>query len=67
MVADTGTGDRWRVRSETIKLLRDVADNQNNIDAPSATVDRANRLLAVYIREVIGSEPKAMQWAFPEG
>ena len=66
MVADTGTGDRWRVRSETIKLLRLVANDESEIDAPPATVDRANRLLAAYIREVIGVEPKAMQWAFPE-
>lgn len=66
VVADTGTGDRWRVRSETIKLLRLVASNEYDIDEDSATVDRANRLLAAYIREVIGIEPKAMQWAFPE-
>lgn len=66
VVADTGTGDRWRVRSETIKLLRLVAAEQNASDAQPATVDRANRLLAAYIREVIGNEPKTMQWAFPE-
>ena len=66
VVADTGTGDRWRVRSETIKLLRIVAAQQSEIDAQPATVDRANRLLASYIREVIGIEPKTMQWAFPE-
>ncbi|MCH8824398.1 MAG: DNA repair protein RecO [Planctomycetes bacterium] len=66
VVADTGTGDRWRVRSETIKLLRNIAANQSEMNAQSATVDRANRLLAVYIREVIGKEPNAMQWAFPE-
>lgn len=66
VVADTGTGDRWRVRSETIVLLRLVAAGQNETDAQPATVDRANRLLAAYIREVIGNEPKAMQWAFPD-
>ncbi len=66
VVADTGTGDRWRVRSETIKLLRLVAAEQSEIDYPPATVDRANRLLAAYIREVIGKEPKTMIWAFPE-
>ncbi len=66
VVADTGTGDRWRVRSETIKLLRNVAADQSEIESQPATVDRANRLLAAYIREVIGIEPNARQWAFPE-
>lgn len=66
VVADTGTGDRWRVRSETIVLLRLVAAGQNETDAQPATIDRANRLLAAYIREVIGNEPKTMQWAFPD-
>ena len=66
VVADTGTGDRWRVRGETIKVLRNVANDESRIDTKQAIVDRANRLLAAYIREVIGSEPNAMQWAFPE-
>ena len=32
----------------------------------AAAVARANRLLAVYCREIIGSEPPAMQWAFSD-
>ena len=29
-------------------------------------VQRANRLLAVYARDLLGEEPAAMRWAFPE-
>lgn len=66
VVADTGAGDRWRVRRETIALLRDVANGESADDADAVTVDRANRLLAAYIREVLGAEPNAMAWAFPD-
>ena len=66
VVADTGAGDRWRVRRETITLLRAVAHGESTLDADAAAVDRANRLLAAYIREVLGAEPNAMSWAFPD-
>lgn len=61
VVADTGGTDRWRVRRETVDLLRQVAAGQ----APDTAPDRANRLLAFYIREVLGREPNAMRWVFP--
>ena len=58
--------ERPRVRRETIALLRDVAKGESADDVDAAAVDRANRLLAAYIREVLGAEPNAMSWAFPD-
>ena len=62
VVADTGGADRWRVRRETIDLLRQVAAGQ----APGGSPDRANRLLAFYIRSLLGREPNTMRWVFPD-
>lgn len=62
VVADTGGADRWRVRRETVDLLRQVAAGQ----AASASPDRANRLLAFYIRALLGREPNSMRWIFPD-
>jgi DNA repair protein RecO (recombination protein O) len=66
LVADTGGADRWRVRRETIELLRAVAENRATSCDDAQRFGRANRLLAWYIRELLGHEPKAMRWAFPE-
>jgi len=70
VVIDSGAGDRWRVRAETIKLLRDVATAGPGNDALAAsdpgTIDRANRLLASYLRELIGDEPAAFRWRFED-
>lgn len=62
VVADTGAGDRWRVRRETVDLLREVAAGR----APSGPPDRANRLLASYIRALLGREPGSMRWVYPD-
>ncbi|MEM6333527.1 MAG: DNA repair protein RecO [Planctomycetota bacterium] len=53
--------DRWRVRGETLALLRGVAGGES-IDAGAAgvTVGRANRLLTSYVRELIGRELPTM-------
>ncbi len=58
--------DRWRVRRETINLLLALAagDSFERFDADA--IRRANRLLASYAREIIGSEPAAFRWAFPD-
>jgi DNA repair protein RecO (recombination protein O) len=66
VVADTGAPDRWRVRRETIDLLRAVAAGRPTDDTEPAHHGRAARLLAVYIREVLGTEPGSMRWAFPD-
>jgi DNA repair protein RecO (recombination protein O) len=66
VVADTGAADRWRVRRETIELLQAVASGEPTDDADAAHHRRAARLLAAYVREVLGAEPKSMRWAFPD-
>jgi DNA repair protein RecO (recombination protein O) len=63
VVADTGTNDRWRVRTETLRLLRAVAAGEE-VEPDPATLDRANQLLAWYFRELIGSEPRSWSWLF---
>ncbi|MEO0587053.1 MAG: DNA repair protein RecO, partial [Planctomycetota bacterium] len=46
--------DRWRVRGETLALLRTVAAGEEiDAKAAGATVGRANRLLTSYVRELI--------------
>lgn len=56
----------WRVRRETIDLLRDHAAGRDVTARDAESMRRANRLLASYSREIIGSEPAAMRWAFPD-
>lgn len=65
LVADTGGGDRWRVRRDTARALQAVA--RGDEPAEAIAVDRANRLLAAYVREILGSEPAAYRWAFGDG
>lgn len=70
--AAEGAGEhRWRVRAETLRLLRairaaappaggeggEVRAEGGLADAPAAVVDRAARLLHAYSREVLGHEP----------
>ena len=55
--------DRWRVRRATVELLRRVANGEMADDADPAVVERANRLLATYLREIIGAEVPSMRWA----
>ncbi len=66
-VDESGT-DRWRVRRETIELLRELAGGVSRTGTPHDVerLRRANRLLASYAREIIGSEPAALRWAFPD-
>ena len=67
IVPDTGEADRWRVRRETVTLLQSLADGTPPEPAvnDAVVIGRANHLLASYIREILGSEPPAMRWAFP--
>jgi len=57
---------RWGVRRQTIELLRAVAGDQIVYQPAEAAVRRANRLLASYIRDILGFEPAAMRWAFSD-
>ena len=66
VVADTGLGDRWRVRRETIDLLREIAAGRPPPAIEPQRLERANRLLAAYIRALLGREPPAMKWIYPD-
>ncbi len=56
----------WPVRAETIQLLRALAAGADLAANPPATVtlDRANRLLAAYLRHVLGREPPTLPLLF---
>jgi len=71
LVDDTGGHSRgrgrWRVRHETVHLLRRLSEGsleRTENDRPAA--ERANRLLAAYLRHLIGEAPPTMRWMFPD-
>jgi DNA repair protein RecO len=66
VVASPVGSDYWRVRRATVELLRAWAEGGPVEPADSRVVDRANRLLAVYCRELVGSELPTMRWAFSD-
>jgi DNA repair protein RecO len=65
-VSAPAASDHWRVRRTTRDLLRSVAEGSRAGAGETAVVRRANRLLAVYCRELIGSELATMRWAFSD-
>ena len=65
LVLDTGEGDRWRVRVATVHALRTIAAGETPTQ-DQEVIQRANRLLAAYLREIIGRETAAMRWAFSD-
>jgi DNA repair protein RecO len=56
----------WKVRRETVHLLQALARGDELAPFERATGTRANRLLAAYIRELLGREPASMRWAFSD-
>ncbi|MCH2151858.1 MAG: DNA repair protein RecO [Phycisphaerales bacterium] len=65
VIETSQSGDAVRVRSSTIQLLRQVA--QGDFVAAASDIEgvpRANRLLAVCFRSLLGEAPEAMEWAF---
>lgn len=62
----TVLGPRWKVRRATAECLQSVAGGA--ADAAAAlgpqVVDRANRLLATYLRHILGAEPHTMRAVF---
>jgi DNA repair protein RecO (recombination protein O) len=62
VVEDTGEIDRVRVRKETVEVLRLLEDDKPMQPTEPQTIDRANRLLAHYLRDIIGKESAAMRW-----
>jgi|TARA_B100000959_G_C14957693_1_gene614458 DNA repair protein RecO len=65
VVEDTGEIDRVRVRKETIEALRFVQDDGPMQPVEPDALHRANRLLAHYLRDIIGKETAAMRWMWP--
>jgi DNA repair protein RecO len=60
LTKDTQQGDGvWRVRAETVELLRGLAASAGEGDR--AAVERATRLLALYFREVFACELPSMK------
>jgi len=66
VVASADGPGRWRTRASTIRLLQRLDRGQRADAADDASLDRANRLLAAYCREIIGSEPPTLRWVFPD-
>lgn len=67
LVTDGDDADRWGVRRQTVVVLQKLATGARigSGDDPES-LRRANRLLAAYFREIIGSEPSSMRWAFSD-
>ncbi len=59
-------GPRWRVRRETVELLRRVATGAPLPAQDTPAVGRACRLLAAYVRHILGHEPPTMSMVFPD-
>lgn len=66
VVEDNGAGDRWRVRRSTIDLLTalDESDGEVPAGADDPGVVRASRLLAAWIRDLLGTESVSMRLLF---
>jgi len=60
------SGRAWRVRGETIELLRGIADGETCDAAGAESLARAARLLAAYARHQLGHEPPTMTDLFGE-
>jgi len=64
-VADAA--DKWRVRPATYQTLRRVAEGGSAMDEPSASVERANRLLCAYCRAILDRELPTMRAVLGRG
>jgi DNA repair protein RecO (recombination protein O) len=56
----------WRVRRTTVDLLDHFASSNELPSGESETIRRASRLLAAYLREIMGVEPSTMKLVFPD-
>jgi len=66
VVETNESGRAWRVRRETIDLLQILADDESTDAAPPESISRGARLLAAYVRELLGHEPPTMSELFGE-
>lgn len=61
------SGPIWRVRAETLATLRELAADPASLTAAAPeALDRATRLLAAHLREVLGRELPSMRHLFGE-
>ena len=54
----------WRVRAETVALLRRLPLDAGEVGLQRAAVVRAARLLAAYLRYVLGREPRMLPYLY---
>lgn len=59
------TAGLWRLRPQTVQLLRALQETPGTSRAPRATIERASRLLAAYIAWVLGQWPGTTDALFP--
>lgn len=66
VVEDNGAGDRWRVRRTTVMLLAELDGLGGEVpgSADAASVERASRLLAAWIRELLQTDSVPMRLLF---
>ena len=65
-IVDRESATSWKVRPTTIDLLRGLGDGTVSVATPAGCdgVTRANRLLAAFLREILGEEPFTMRNLF---
>ena len=66
LVADTKAPGRWRVRAETVDLLRTLAESGSCRQEPAESVERANRLMCVYLRSILDKQLPTMRYVLGE-
>lgn len=54
----------WRVRITTLEAIRSIVEDRPLPAEAAAPLDRANRLLAAYLRDMLGAEPDTMRMLF---
>lgn len=57
---------RWRVRVSTLRILDQIIRNDHQDDVDPTSVNRSAKLLAAYMREILGSEPATLGLVFPD-
>ena len=66
LVDRDAVAESWGVRRSTIDLLAEFDSDGRIPDDRPETVKRASRLLAAYLREIMGKEPGTMRLVFPD-
>jgi len=57
---------RWRVRVSTLSVLEQIIQGDHPDDADLLSLNRSAKLLAAYLREILGSEPTTLGLVFPD-